>query len=241
MFTHRERRELQEAGRLLLGDFAGVSTSTLLYVLIFVFYGQAFEGRLPNRLNGKWLDAADDQALTPDRVAVWCRQLLQIVSDVIVIGRFWAVCGTRATIFPFIVLLAVCAICFANLAFTLPYFVSFQLFVAFAALSAAMNTFITVMVGFLAWKYGKLWHFGMGKRKSGAQTVLLLLAESGCLYCVLQIFNAVFINLSSEDGSLVAFVAITFREIYTLTTGMYPMTILLIVTRIKSSMESSFW
>ncbi|KAG6905870.1 hypothetical protein DXG01_017187 [Tephrocybe rancida] len=213
MFSTSEKMVLQLAGFQILDFITVIATNTLLYV--------------QSSVDEAWLDDAYFHSFIPVKITVLTRYLLQIVGDVIVIWRAWVLCGGRAMILPLLLLLSVCSTTFA-------YFVltgnpdgffdesaaADHLFVAFLALSAATNMITTLIVGFKAWRHRKMWEFSGKRKKSRAEKTLLLIVESGCVYCVLQkvfieILNVAFINVLVNYGTSIDYVSLVSREIYT--------------------------
>ncbi|KAI0051261.1 hypothetical protein FA95DRAFT_1593493 [Auriscalpium vulgare] len=121
-----------------------------------------------------------------------------IFGDGIVAWRAWVICGKslRILIVPGLLLLATAAIVLANLVTGLSNSSprNFALYITSVALTLANNILLTSLIGLCVWtrrRHGvvSIANIKVGKDRTGA--ALLLLFESGALYCILWIGHLV--------------------------------------------------
>ncbi|KAF8054991.1 hypothetical protein FPV67DRAFT_1459468 [Lyophyllum atratum] len=200
MLTPRERGFLNDVGLRILDNTASITTSTLLYgTFVLLFFLSASKVFVNGPLDDTRLDDIDQSDFKIDQITVWTRQVLQIVGDMIVVWRAWALCIDHrwAILFPFALLFGTCASSFAFLALTSTldgynaYIfdgerVAAALYKAANSLSLATNVFSTLLIAYILWSQHKHWNIIMGGSWSRAQTILLMIIESGAIYGACQ-------------------------------------------------------
>ncbi|KAF8063154.1 hypothetical protein FPV67DRAFT_230920 [Lyophyllum atratum] len=174
----------------------------------------------------------------------WVSQLLTFISDCVVVWRAWAVFPYQRWLMlgPLALLLGTSASGFAHLVLTSSdnvlaaeqfgrQAIAQNLFNAFLALSLATNALATFLMAYKLWTHRKsLRRLGLRQKTSPAQTVLILLTESGAIYCGLQLINLVMEFLPNASlSSTTDYVNSVILGIYISFTAMYPTMIAVLV------------
>ncbi|KAG6829837.1 hypothetical protein H0H87_009994, partial [Tephrocybe sp. NHM501043] len=135
-------------------------------------------------------------------IILWTTELLPLISDAIVIWRAWVICAEQLwlMVLPISMWIGTAACSFAYLDLTtspagvratgggsLTVLTIANLLSASIALSIATNAVSTLVIGYKLFTHHKVVAGNLGRAKqSQALNVLILLVESGVLYCCLQ-------------------------------------------------------
>ncbi|KAF8074489.1 hypothetical protein FPV67DRAFT_583146 [Lyophyllum atratum] len=193
------------------------------------------------------LDDIDESDFKIDRITVCTRQVLQIVGDMIVVWRAWALCMDHrwAILLPLALLFGTCASSFAFLALTSTldgynaYIfdgerVTAALYKAANSLSLATNVFSTSLIAYILWSHRKHWNITIGGSWSRAQTILLMIIESGALYGAFQLMTVIVVNQDIDPDTPKAYFVDLVYESAVQITAMYPTIVLLLIDRKRS-------
>lgn len=223
-------------------------SASWVYLLGYVRWGVV--DHINGRLSNYWLDDLFRSVFIPYQVQLCVIQVMQIINDIIVIWRAWVLWDGRRSLLigPMVLLLGMFATVFSYLvirgteqgsAHDILSGLPLALFVSGACLSVATNVVSIILIGLRFWAHRKAWTFSMGRRRSSrSQNILLLIIESGCVYCALQLAVLIITAYTSLYDSLFVgmFAPIVF-EFYVQTTAMYPTVVLILINQKRSIVD----
>jgi len=204
------------------------------------------------------LDAAFDLVngglYQSNAVVLWTSQLLPIFSDMVVIWRAWVIFPERrwVMVIPLSLLFGTILTGFwylgvvaspagTDAALTNVDVLLAKLLAANLALSMTCNATVTLLVAYKLWIHRKsLSAIGVGKRKTFAQKVLILLVESGVVYFVLQLATLLLdvVPENQAQGSPTDFAMEVFFAVYTMFSAMYPTIVVILVNTNHTVVET---
>ncbi|GLB39757.1 hypothetical protein LshimejAT787_0702670 [Lyophyllum shimeji] len=256
---NKTRREWAMFSTMLF-SFLLATMYWVLYVAWFVLWlREAFQvDHASGRLSGlEKVHASQLRAFKVAKLSDWIRRVVQLIGDAIVFWRAYALHARKPymIVFPLLLLLATCATSFAYLILTTnleTFLANFSgklqgsnvltdnLFSATTALSLATNASSTLLIAYIFWTHSKLSKNAM-LRQSPVANILLLLAESGAVYCVIQVALNVIcfakFNLPTGNPPLDRLVAFIF-ETHLQSTAMYPTIVWLLCRRKRSVIDN---
>ncbi|KAF8061864.1 hypothetical protein FPV67DRAFT_1673474 [Lyophyllum atratum] len=217
--------------------------STSRWIVFVTFYAMQIKGILIDSagvLNQDTLNRVVEQG-APIRLTVqkWEPHLVTIISDGVVIWRTWVLFPDQIW-----VKLATLALFFGTVSTALGYQVTdtvatVPLFEASLALSLVTNAVSTILILYRLWAHLRSWRDAGLQRKltSPVSKVMLVLVESGLVYCTIQalslaLFLAPFKPYSPAD---IAYNFIT--QMADVLTAMYPSIIVVLVASQRSMVE----
>jgi len=184
-------------------------------------------------------------------VEAWASQLLFILSDCIVLWRTWVLYPREW------IMLAPCALLFGTIGTSLAFLAlesnpaimdsetlglaSTHTFNASLALSLATNVVSTILIFYKLWAHLSLRRkIGM-KRKSASpvQKVMIVLVESGVVFCAIQAINLSLELVLPREESQVSIIATgVVLVVLDVATAMYPSIVVLLVSQQRSMVET---
>jgi hypothetical protein len=197
---------------------------------------------------------ANHRIQVPNLIVAWSR-FLPVVSDAVVVWRAWVLFTDQRWLlaFPIILLTATTVVTFTFLGYTTqftrhasslaavqPAFIA-KLFTARITLSLATNAVATLLIAYKLRNHRRIVKtLGLGKGTSGGQKALLLLIESGAVYCALQVVNVALslAALPGGRGGRAQIASQVFFAGYTMISAMYPTTIVVLVNTQRSFVDS---
>ncbi|RDB27855.1 hypothetical protein Hypma_002307 [Hypsizygus marmoreus] len=143
-------------------------------------------------------------------IIVWANELVPIFSDAVIIWRSWVIFERqkRAMIGPLVLWLGTIATAFAYLGLSSSYegvqnlntsSVQQYLFTANIALSLATNATATMLIGYRLWMHRKSVAGILGPTTT-VLNILVILVESGVLYCLLQLVTLI-MSIAPDGGT----------------------------------------
>ncbi|RDB26947.1 hypothetical protein Hypma_005026 [Hypsizygus marmoreus] len=190
----------------------------------------------------------NDKTFHPNLIIIWTTQLLPIISDAVVMWRAWVLFPERRWVMlvPFALWIGTIATALAYLglsttvsAIVAPELVIADLFSANIALSMATNGFATLLIA--SHRKIVIDKLGLSRRQSPVQNVLLLLVESGAVYCMLQLVTlimSVVPDSEGGEGSARYIAGQVFVATYIVLSAMYPTIVVVLVNAQRSILET---
>ncbi|KAF5382134.1 hypothetical protein D9615_004307 [Tricholomella constricta] len=190
------------------------------------------------------------------RLASWTNQLLPIVSDAVVIWRAWVLFAEQRWVMigPLTLLLATTGATLAYLGLTSSFAVSVtdnkggisvtaNLVTASIALSLVTNAVSTLLILYKLWTHRAfIKNLGQEKigRNSRVQNVMLLLIESGAMYCIIQLLSLILESrpIAKKSVLSVHYAGSIIIVGYALLSAMYPAVVVVLVDRQRSFVET---
>jgi len=209
-----------------------------------------------NNINGPvdnyWLNSVFQSVFKSYKIKLYAVEVLQVINDAIMIWRVWVLWAGRRWVImgPVMLLLGMFGNVFTCVVIegtkqngghdflnVVP--LTRALVISGACLSVATNALSIILLGIQLWVHRKAMILSVGNRlRSRSQNVLLLIIESGSVYCALQL--AVLIMMGSpalENSPFFGFFEPIAFEFYAQTTGMYPMVVLLLIHQKRSVVD----
>ncbi|RDB20153.1 hypothetical protein Hypma_012952 [Hypsizygus marmoreus] len=192
----------------------------------------------------------------PNIIILWTSQLLPIISDLVVVWRAWVLfteqlwvmavplllaLGTIGTTLAYIGLTMVTS--GTNVAANAETAALANVLNASLALSLATNGAATGLIAYKFWTHRKFVvnMLGIARRQSRVQKVLIILVESGLIYCLFQLMMLIlgFTMPEGGPGSAPYLASPVIYAIYTELTAMYP-TIIAVLVNSQRSISDTF-
>jgi len=187
----------------------------------------------------------------PTLVIVFAAYFQPILTDIAVVWRAWVLFPEKQWVMvgPLFALLATVAIIVTNLVVTMldvtgslnagkGSLVS-KLDVSIIALSMATNLLATLLITYKLWDHRKfIGNLGLQKRRSPVQNILIVLVESGVIYCGLQLASLLLSLLPVAQDSASDYASQVCHAFYTQLSAMYPALIVVIVNQHRSIVDT---
>ncbi|KAF5378743.1 hypothetical protein D9615_007000 [Tricholomella constricta] len=222
------------------------------YLEGFVYKIRATLVELPDYpLDDSRLDAINARLFPGVVIDNWASQLLPLLSDAIIVWRALAFFPNQRWVMaaPLTLLLGgiVTSIVYLGLTSKLASTqaaqvgasaVTANLFASTIALSLATNAVATSLVSYRLWSHRKTMLKSGFQRMSNTQKVMLIVVESGVLFCIFQVVVMALMFAPYEPLSSFDLGSVTTVSIYTLFSAMYPTIIVILASRQRSSVET---
>ncbi|KIK52501.1 hypothetical protein GYMLUDRAFT_967083 [Collybiopsis luxurians FD-317 M1] len=125
--------------------------------------------------------------------------------------------------------------------------ISGDLFWVSYLISLAVNISATGLIAWIAWNHRRLMAEAGIRRRTRVQKILLLLIESGAVYCLIQAINVgcsvkVGLEVLTNPSEGVSIVVKVITTLFSLCVGLYPVIVILLIS-VKASPvnETSYW
>jgi hypothetical protein len=189
----------------------------------------------------------NDALRIPNTIQFWGANLTVVVSDMIVIWRAWTLFQDHERW----IIVVPCILWLGTLAMNFSYLIPLSTptgylrysesdsasskVITTISLSVATNALTTIIIGYKLWCYRAdiVRNLGLSRCASPVQKILILLVESGVVYCMIQI--GYLVTSLHADPNL--FGVVVFAQLYSAVSAIYPTAVIVLVESQRSMVD----